>query len=86
MTRRNSILLVAVAAVAAVGAYWMLVLAPKREEAAALDTQIAAKQAALAQAEAEVADYERRAPTTRPTTRWSPGSARPSPPTTTSAR
>ena len=35
MTRRNSILLVAVAAVAAVGAYWMLALAPKREEAAA---------------------------------------------------
>ena len=58
MTRRNSILLVAVAAVAIVGAYWMLALAPKREEAAAVDTKIAAKQAALAQAEAEVADYE----------------------------
>jgi hypothetical protein len=58
VTRRNTILLVAVAAVAAVGAYWMLVLAPKREEAAGLDKQIAAKQAALAQAEAEVADYE----------------------------
>ena len=58
MTRRNTILLVAVAAVAAVGAYWMLALAPKREEAAAIDTKIAAKQAALAQAEAEVADYE----------------------------
>ena len=58
MTRRNTMLLVAVAAVAAVGAYWMLVLTPKREEAAALDKQIAAKQAALAQAEAEVATYE----------------------------
>ena len=58
MTRRNSILRVAVAAVAMVGAYWMLVLAPKREEAAAVDKQIAAKQATLAQAEAEVASYE----------------------------
>ena len=58
MTRRNTLLLVAVAAVAAVGAYWMLVLAPKREEAAGLDKQIAAKQAVLAQSEAEVADYE----------------------------
>ena len=58
MTRRNSILLVAVAAAAAIGAYWMLVLAPKREEAVALDKQITTKQAALAQAEAEVATYE----------------------------
>lgn len=58
MTRRNTILLVAVAAVAAVGAYWMLVLTPKREEAAALNKQIAAKQAQLASAEAEVASYE----------------------------
>jgi hypothetical protein len=58
VTRRNTILLVAVAAAAMVGAYWMLVLAPKREEAAAIDKQIAAKQAELASAEAEVATYE----------------------------
>ena len=58
MTRRNTILLVAVAAVAMVGAYWMLILAPKREEAAAIDKQIATKQAELASAEAEVANYE----------------------------
>jgi hypothetical protein len=58
VTRRNTMLLVAVAAIAAVGAYWMLVLSPKREEAVALDTQISTKQAALAQAEAEVASYE----------------------------
>ena len=58
VTRRNTILLVAVAAVAAVGAYWMLVLTPKREEAAAIDKQIAVKQAQLASAEAEVATYE----------------------------
>jgi hypothetical protein len=58
VTRRNTFLLVAVAAAAAVGAYWMLILAPKRDEAAAIDTQIAAKQAQLASAEAEVATYE----------------------------
>ena len=58
MTRRNTILLVAVAAVAAVGAYWMLILSPKRDEAAAIDKQIAVKQAELASAEAEVATYE----------------------------
>jgi hypothetical protein len=58
VSRRNSLLLVAVVAVAAIGAYWMLVLAPKREEAAALDTQIAQKQAALVAAQAEVASYE----------------------------
>jgi hypothetical protein len=59
VTRRNSILLVAVAVAAAVGAYWMLVLAPKREEAVKIDKQIATKQAQLAAAEAEVAGYER---------------------------
>ena len=59
MTRRNTILLVAVAAVAAMGAYWMLVLTPKREEAVAIDKLIATKQAELASAEAEVATYEK---------------------------
>jgi hypothetical protein len=59
VTRRNSILLVAVAAVAVVGAYWMLVLTPKREQASNLDKQITVKQTALAAAEAEVAGYEK---------------------------
>lgn len=59
MTRRNTILLVAVAAAAAIGAYWMLVLTPKREEAAAIEKQITAKQATLAAAEAEIANYEK---------------------------
>jgi hypothetical protein len=59
VTRRNSMLLIAVAAVAVIGAYWMLILAPKREEAAALDKSIAAKQATLVQSEAEVAGYEK---------------------------
>ena len=58
MTRRNSILLVAVAVVAVMAGYWMLVLTPKREEAAKLDKQITVKQTALASATAEVADYE----------------------------
>ena len=58
MTRRNSILLVAVAAVAVIGAYWMLVLAPKREDAAGIEQQITTKQAALAEAQAQVATYE----------------------------
>ncbi|MEA2124572.1 MAG: hypothetical protein QOI80_1354 [Solirubrobacteraceae bacterium] len=58
MSRRNSIVLIAVAFVAMAGAYWMLILAPKRQEAVKLNTQIAAKQAALAQAEASLATYE----------------------------
>jgi Tfp pilus assembly protein PilO len=58
MSRRNSIVLIAVAFIAMAGAYWMLILAPKREEAVALNTQIAGKQAALAEAEASLASYE----------------------------
>jgi hypothetical protein len=58
MSRRNSIVLIAVAFIAMAGAYWMLILAPKRQEAVTLNTQIAAKQAALAQAEASLATYE----------------------------
>ena len=58
MSRRNSIVLIAVALAAAAGAYWMLVLTPKREEAATLSTRISAKQAALALAEADLASYE----------------------------
>jgi len=59
VSRRNSLLLVAVAAVAAVAAYWMLALTPKREEAAKLSTSIAAKQGELKAAEAELATYEK---------------------------
>jgi hypothetical protein len=59
VTRRNSLLLVAVALVAAVGAYWMLVLAPKRQEVAKLDKQITAKQSALSDGEAQVAQFEK---------------------------
>jgi hypothetical protein len=59
VTRRNSILIVAVAFIAAAGAFWMLALAPKRDEAAKLSTQITAKEAALRVAEAELATYEK---------------------------
>jgi hypothetical protein len=58
VTRRNSLLLVAVAVVAAVGAYWMLVLSPKRQEVAKLDKQITMKRSALSEAEAQVAEFE----------------------------
>jgi hypothetical protein len=59
VTRRNSTLLAAVAVVAVIGAYWMLVLSPKRKEAADLNHQITVKQTALASSEAEVAEYEK---------------------------
>ena len=58
MSRRNSMLIAAVALVAAVGGYWMLVLSPKREEAAKLDQKITKQQAALASAKAEVDEYQ----------------------------
>ena len=58
MSRRNSMLIAVVAVVAAIGAYWMLVLSPKREEAVKLDGQITKQQSALATAEADLATYE----------------------------
>jgi hypothetical protein len=51
-------LIAVVAVVAVIGAYWMLVLSPKREEAVKLDGQITQQQSALATAEADVATYE----------------------------
>jgi hypothetical protein len=59
VTRRNSILLVAVVFLAMAGAYWMLILSPKHDEAAALTTKIATKEAALAVAQDELATYEK---------------------------
>ena len=58
MSRRNSMLIAVVAVVAAIGAYWMLVLSPQREKAVTLDGQITKQQSALATAEADVATYE----------------------------
>jgi hypothetical protein len=58
VSRRNTMLLVAVAAVAAVAAYWMLVLTPKRDEASKLSKSIVTKQGELKAAEAQLATYE----------------------------
>jgi Tfp pilus assembly protein PilO len=47
VTARDRILLSVVATLAAVAAFWFLVLAPKREQAAAADAQLAAQQQRL---------------------------------------
>ena len=59
MTQRKNMILAVVAVAAAVGAYWFLLLAPKQEEAKALDTKIVAKQGELAAAEASLAVNEK---------------------------
>jgi Tfp pilus assembly protein PilO len=55
VTRRNSIILAVVGLAAVAGVYWFMLLAPKREQATTLNTQIAAKQAELQTAQAELA-------------------------------
>ena len=59
MSRRNSMLIAVVAVVAAIGAYWMLVLSPQREKAADINQKITMKQTALASAEADVAEFDK---------------------------
>jgi hypothetical protein len=54
---KNRVLIGVVAALAVVAAYWFLLLAPKREEAAALAAQVEQTQAAVAQAESTLASY-----------------------------
>jgi Tfp pilus assembly protein PilO len=56
---RNKILIPVVALVVAAGAFWFLALAPKREEIAKLDSDIAAKQAEVEQSKLLVAGYEK---------------------------
>jgi Tfp pilus assembly protein PilO len=58
VTRKNSILLSVVALGAAIAAFYFLVLTPKREEIAKLDTEIAAQEAAVEQARLTLAGYE----------------------------
>ena len=58
MSRRNSMLIAAVVAVAAVAAYWMLALSPKREQATKLSASISKQQGDLEAAKAELATYE----------------------------
>jgi hypothetical protein len=59
VTRSPKILIPAVLTVAAVAAFYFLLLSPKRDEAAKLDTDIAAKQSALDQSRAQAAAYEK---------------------------
>jgi len=58
MTRTNKILLAVVVAVGATCAFYFLALAPKREEIARLDTEVASKVAEVEQARATLATYE----------------------------
>jgi Tfp pilus assembly protein PilO len=58
MTRTNKILLAVVAIAVAGAAYYFLALAPKREQIAKLDADIAAKKAEVAQAKDQLAFYE----------------------------
>ena len=59
VSRRNSILLAAVAAVALIAGYWMVVLSPKRDEAATLNKSITTKKGEVQAAEAQLATYEK---------------------------
>jgi hypothetical protein len=58
VTRSPKILIPALAAIAAVAAFYFLALAPKRDEAAKLDRDIAAKQADLERSRSQAASYE----------------------------
>ena len=59
MTRSPKILIPAFLAVAAVAAFYLMVLSPKREEAAKLNKEITAQRAELEQARAQAASYEK---------------------------
>jgi Tfp pilus assembly protein PilO len=59
VTRTNKILIAVVATAAALGAFWFLALAPKRDEAAKLDKDISAKQAEVSTAKTTLAGYQK---------------------------
>jgi Tfp pilus assembly protein PilO len=59
MTQRNVILVAVVAAIAAMGSFYMLALKPKREELTKLDAAITKQETARDQANAQVAGYEK---------------------------
>ena len=59
MTKNRKLLLVVVAFVAMLGAYWMLVLSPKRDEIAKLDVKLGKAQASLTQDKASLATYKK---------------------------
>jgi Tfp pilus assembly protein PilO len=58
VSRSIRILLVAVVAVVAVGGYWKLALAPKREQAAKLEQDVAVAQAQLVQTQSLIQTYQ----------------------------
>jgi Tfp pilus assembly protein PilO len=55
VTRRNTMIIAVVAVAAVAGAYWFMLLAPKRELATTLSSQIAVKETELQTAQAEEA-------------------------------
>jgi Tfp pilus assembly protein PilO len=57
VTKNKTLLIAVVATAAAMAAFWFLALAPKREEAAALQGKIEAKETELATAQATLAGY-----------------------------
>lgn len=59
MTKNRTLLIAVLAAAAAGAAFWFLALAPKREQAAKLETKIAAKQTEVQAAEATLATYRK---------------------------
>jgi Tfp pilus assembly protein PilO len=58
VSRTTQILLAVGVTAAALAAYWYLALAPKRDEVAKLDSQVAAKQAAVQTAQSTANNYE----------------------------
>jgi type IV pilus assembly PilO-like protein len=57
MTKRDRYILLGVAALAVVAAYWFLALAPKREKVNSLDKELATAKQTLAQSEQEKAQF-----------------------------
>jgi Tfp pilus assembly protein PilO len=58
VSRTTRTLLIAVAAIVAVGGYWKLALTPKREQAAQLRKQVATQQAKLVQQQGLLTEYQ----------------------------
>ncbi len=58
MTARDRMVLTVVVAVAALAAFWFLLLSPKRDEAKSLDGQIATTQSQLSSAQASIAQSQ----------------------------
>ena len=59
MTKNKTLLIAVLATAAAAAAFWFLALAPKREEATALEGKIATKQTEVAAAQQTLASYQK---------------------------